>query len=402
MKSPSCESAFVADRRLEAERLLADLEDLAHLGRRDAHLGGDLFGGGLAADVWTQLALHAYELVDLLHHVRRHADGARLVGHAAGDGLADPPGGIGRELVAPAVIELLDGADEAEVAFLDQVEEWHVAPAVALGDGHDQAQVGFDQFVLGLHVVALDALGQRDLLGPGKQRHLADLGEVQAHRVVLGVLIDRSSVGVEFSGSGSGASVRARRRRFVAFDDVDAELVEQDEDVVDLLGGQFDVLQPVVDVFGGQKALFAAFGRRSLTSSLSSSGGSFAWRSSTASLTVFALLLVRERPRPGALGLSLAGPMKRAPRTPWGSRGAMGTWGYRDGPGGLRPYRQYSASPPTKQCLSSVVITPVVVYQALTRTLSLLIARTADCRIPNMGGTPPQVGDDLEQTLLAE
>ena len=46
------------------------------------------------------------------------------------------------------VVELLDGADEAEVALLDEVEERHAAAHVALGDGDHQAQVGLDQLRL--------------------------------------------------------------------------------------------------------------------------------------------------------------------------------------------------------------------------------------------------------------
>ena len=49
---------FLADGRLEAHRLLADLEDLAHLLRGGAHLGGDLLRRGLATDVLQELTLH--------------------------------------------------------------------------------------------------------------------------------------------------------------------------------------------------------------------------------------------------------------------------------------------------------------------------------------------------------
>ena len=42
-----------------------------------------------------------------------HADRARLVGERARDRLADPPGRVGRELVAAAPVELLDRADQA-------------------------------------------------------------------------------------------------------------------------------------------------------------------------------------------------------------------------------------------------------------------------------------------------
>src|ERR1035437_8771844 len=161
---------FFADRRFEADRLLADLQDLAHLLGRRTHLGGDLIGGRLAAHVLEELALHADQLVDGLDHVHRDTNGASLVGDGARDRLADPPGGVGRELVALAVVELLDRTDEAEVALLDQVEEQHAATDVALGDRHHEAQVGFDQLALGLHVAALDALGQRDLFFGREQR----------------------------------------------------------------------------------------------------------------------------------------------------------------------------------------------------------------------------------------
>jgi hypothetical protein len=81
--------------------------------------------------------------------VHRDADGARLVGDGAGDGLADPPGGVGGELVAAAVFELVHRLHQADVAFLDQVEELQAAVGVLLGDGDHQAQVGLGHLALG-------------------------------------------------------------------------------------------------------------------------------------------------------------------------------------------------------------------------------------------------------------
>ena len=147
------------------------------------HLAGDLLRQRLAAHVLQQLALHADELVDLLHHVHGDADGARLVRDGAGDRLTDPPGGIRGELVALAVVELLHRPDQAQVALLDEVEEAHAVRVVALGDGDHQAQVGLGEFVLGLDVPAFDALGQRHFLRGGEQRDPADLLEVHAHRI---------------------------------------------------------------------------------------------------------------------------------------------------------------------------------------------------------------------------
>ena len=119
------------------------------------------------------------------------------------------------------------------------------APAVALGDRDDQAQVGLDQLALGLHVAALDALGQRDLSHGGEERHLADLFKVHAHRVVGGRLhgeVERGDALLLLLLSGRLDTWPSLSGALVALDDVDAEVVEEDEDVVDLLGGQLDVL----------------------------------------------------------------------------------------------------------------------------------------------------------------
>ena len=165
----------------------------------------EFFGGGFAAEVLEHLALHAGELVDDFYHVHGDADGAGLVCHCAGDGLADPPGCVGGELEALGVVELFDGADEAEVAFLDEVEEEHAAAGVALGEGDYESQVGFEQVVFGslavvddpahgllevlVHVgvfgelvfgveACFDAHGEVDFLLCVEQGDLADLLEV--------------------------------------------------------------------------------------------------------------------------------------------------------------------------------------------------------------------------------
>src|SRR6266496_5753054 len=98
---------LLPDGGLEGDRLLGDLQDLAHLADRDVHPLGDLFAGRLPPQLLYQGPRGADELVDGLDHVDRDADGAGLVGDGAGDGLADPPGGVGRELVPALVLELV-------------------------------------------------------------------------------------------------------------------------------------------------------------------------------------------------------------------------------------------------------------------------------------------------------
>ena len=164
MKSPSWLSSSSPIGVSRRHRLLADLEDLADAVRGHLHLLADLLRSGLAPELLEQLALHADELVDRLDHVHGDADRAGLVGDRAGDRLADPPRRVRRELEALGVVELLDGADQAEVALLDQVEEEHAAADVALGDRDDESQVGLDELLLGVEADLLDAL-QAALLG---------------------------------------------------------------------------------------------------------------------------------------------------------------------------------------------------------------------------------------------
>src|SRR5262249_56743318 len=71
----------------------------------------------------------------------READRAGAVRDTAPDGLADPPGGVRREPEALAPLELVDGAQQTEISFLNQVEEADAGPAVTRGHGDDEAQV---------------------------------------------------------------------------------------------------------------------------------------------------------------------------------------------------------------------------------------------------------------------
>ena len=101
-----------------------------------------------------------------------NADRAALVGHGPGDGLANPPGGIGAELEAAAVFELVDRPHQAGVAFLDQVQEAQAAVAVLLGDRDDQPQVAFRQAALGLLILGVDLLQIRHAVAQAGGRFL--------------------------------------------------------------------------------------------------------------------------------------------------------------------------------------------------------------------------------------
>jgi hypothetical protein len=139
-----------ADGSIERKRLTGDLEDLLHLLGLQAELAADFLGLGRAAHLLLEFARGASDLVERLDHVDGQADGAGLIGDGASNGLANPPGGVGGEFVAAAPIEFIDGAHEADVALLNQVEQVESSLGIFLGDGNHQAEVGLREFLFRL------------------------------------------------------------------------------------------------------------------------------------------------------------------------------------------------------------------------------------------------------------
>ena len=178
-KSPSTASSWSPTGRVEDVAPRAAARTSRACCERQVRLVGDLLERRLAAELRPEVPLGAVHLLQPLDDVDRHPDRARLVGERAGDRLADPPGRVGRELVAAAPVELLDGADQAERALLDQVEERQALVAVVLGDRDDEAEVRLDHPLLRLRVAALDLLRELDLL---RRRSAADAGRPRAGR----------------------------------------------------------------------------------------------------------------------------------------------------------------------------------------------------------------------------
>jgi hypothetical protein len=81
--------------------------------------------------------------------VHRNSDGPGLVGNGPGDGLTDPPGGVGAEFVPPAVFELVHRLHQPDVALLNEIQKLEAAVGVLLGDADHQPEVGPNQFTLG-------------------------------------------------------------------------------------------------------------------------------------------------------------------------------------------------------------------------------------------------------------
>ena len=113
--------------------------------------------------------------------MHRNADRAGLVGNGAGDSLANPPGRVGGELEALAVVKLLHRLDQAQIPLLNQIQEQHPAAHIMLGDGHHQAQIGLGELALGfvalLLIFAFQLHGDGALLVGAEQGNLADFLE---------------------------------------------------------------------------------------------------------------------------------------------------------------------------------------------------------------------------------
>jgi uncharacterized membrane protein len=139
---------LLADGRFERDRLLRHAQNFAHFGDRQLQPLGQLFVGRLAPEFLHHLPRGPDQLVDGLDHVHRDADGARLIGDRPRDRLPHPPGGVGGELIAAPVLELIHRLHQTDVAFLDQIQELQAAVGISLGDADHQAQIGFDQFPL--------------------------------------------------------------------------------------------------------------------------------------------------------------------------------------------------------------------------------------------------------------
>ena len=129
------------------------------------------------------MAARAQHRVQLLDHVHRQADGARLVHDRALDALADPPGGIGGEAKPALRIELLDGVDQPEIAFFDQVEQRESAVAVVLGDVDHQPQVVLDHLLARGEIPAARQPRVVQLLLRAEELAVPDLVEVDLGHV---------------------------------------------------------------------------------------------------------------------------------------------------------------------------------------------------------------------------
>ena len=113
----------------------------------------------------------------------RDPDRPRLVCDGSGDRLADPPCGIGAELISLVVIKLLHSLNESQIALLDQIQKQHSAAHIPLGNADHQTQVCLRQLLLGILVPVFHPLGKLDLTLGAQKRNFSDLLQIHAHRI---------------------------------------------------------------------------------------------------------------------------------------------------------------------------------------------------------------------------
>ena len=188
------ERLAVADGRLEAHGILDEIEQLLDALLGEAALLGELLRRRVAVQLLRELPARAHHAAHLLGDVDGKADRPALVGERARDRLADPPRRVGRKLEAHPVVELLDRADQAEVALLDQIEQRHARPRVMPCDRHHEAEVRLDQLPLRFLVAGVLAPGELALFLAREQRPVADLADVEPQRIAGRRLRDRSGL----------------------------------------------------------------------------------------------------------------------------------------------------------------------------------------------------------------
>ena len=130
-----------------------------------------------------ELGLGQLEALDLFPDLEGDPDGAAMLLHGPLEGLADPPGRIGRESEAALPVELVHGAHEPEGALLHQVGHVHAPVLVPPRPVHHQPQVGGNHLLARSIISGHDALGQFDLLLVIGHWELVEVTQHQPQRV---------------------------------------------------------------------------------------------------------------------------------------------------------------------------------------------------------------------------
>ena len=102
-----------------------------------------------------------------------------MVGQRAFDGLLDPPGGIRGQLCTLFRIEPFDPFHEADVTFIDEVEQRQAEILIIARDLYHEPQVGFDHTLARFLIAAFDSFRERYFLVRRQQFNFADFAQVK-------------------------------------------------------------------------------------------------------------------------------------------------------------------------------------------------------------------------------
>src|SRR5450759_2114611 len=132
----------------------------------------------------TEFLLHGIgappDSVERTGTIERHTHRTSIIGECLEDGAPNPPDGVRDELDASGPIELLRGANETEVALIDQVGKRDPLVLELLRDRHDEAKIRADQPLHRVSVSGTGTLREIELLGVVEQRVRADVAQIAA------------------------------------------------------------------------------------------------------------------------------------------------------------------------------------------------------------------------------
>jgi len=122
--------------------------------------------------------------------VQRDAHDPALFGQRLQDRLTNPPHGVGDELDALGLVELMRCTDEAEIALVDEVGQTHPLVLILLGHRHHEPEVAAHELVERRLTPVPDVLRQRYFVVASDQRILTDLAQI----LIQGSIFRRDSL----------------------------------------------------------------------------------------------------------------------------------------------------------------------------------------------------------------
>ena len=143
---------------------LGGFADDPHFLGRQLHMNRKFLDHWRTAEPVFQFAHRGFQAVHHLDHVGRNVDRLDGIDERPLDPLFDPPGGIGAEAATGIGIEPFDRADQADVAFLDQILERQTPVHIVFGDVDDQPKIRADHPLAGLKIALLHTAGKFALI----------------------------------------------------------------------------------------------------------------------------------------------------------------------------------------------------------------------------------------------